>query len=73
MHEYIFSPPPQVAQSAGAIEYTDCPSVEGLNFPNECLANDTKKSEGETPFLELWGIWSTSFIAMAPRSTDSEW
>ena len=31
-----------VAQFAGAAEYTDCFSAEGLNSPNECLKYNTK-------------------------------
>ena len=54
-----------VAQSAGAVEYTDCKTP-----PNECPGYDTKQSDGEVPaVLELWGMRSTPFIAIAPRST----
>ena len=47
------------AQSTGAVEYTDSISAEGYNFPSECPGYDTKKSDGEAPVLELWGMWST--------------
>ena len=50
-----------VAQSAGAVEYTDYISAEGLDpYPNECPGYDTKQSDGEVPLrLELWGMRST--------------
>ena len=60
-----------VAQSAGAVEYTDCTSAEvGKTPPNECPGYDTKQSDG-------WGSSNAGalgnaehpFIAIAPRST----
>ena len=48
------------AQSAGAVEYTDCTSAEGKTPPNGCPGYDTKQSDGEVPaVLELWGMRST--------------
>ena len=38
-----------IAQSAGAVEYTDCTSAEGYDPPNECPGYDTKQSDGEVP------------------------
>ena len=35
-----------VAQSAGAVEYTDCASSEGYASPNEYPGYDTKQSDG---------------------------
>ena len=48
------------AQSAGAIEYTDCISTEGYNpHPhNESPGYDIKQSDGDTPVLVLSGMWS---------------
>ena len=44
------------AQSAGAVEYTDCTSD-----------NDTKQSDGEVPaVLELWGMRSTPSLPLLP-------
>ena len=37
------------AQSAGAVEYTDCFSAEGYPPTNECPRYDTKQSDGEVP------------------------
>ena len=48
-----------MAHSAGALEYTDCISAEGLGTPNECSGYDTELSNGKAPVLELWGIWSS--------------
>ena len=49
-----------LAQSAGAVEYTDCTS-------NECPRYDTKQSDGEVPaVLELWGLWSTPSLPSLP-------
>ena len=50
----------KLAQAAGAAEYTDCISAEGLDSPNECPRYDTKRSnEGASVMLELWGMQST--------------
>ena len=44
-----------LAQSAGAVEYTDCPGY------------DTKQSDGEVPaVLELWGMRSTPSLPSLP-------
>ena len=44
-----------MAQSPGAVEYTNCISAEGLDFPNEYSGYDCKQSDGEVPvMLELW-------------------
>ena len=47
-----------IAQWAGAVEYTDCTSAKGKNPPpNECPAYDTKQSDGEVQvMLGLWEI-----------------
>ena len=56
------------AQSAGAVEYTDCFSAEGQDSPpNECPIYDNKQSDGEVPvMLELWGMWSTPSLPSHP-------
>ena len=56
------------AQSAGAVEYTDCTSAEGWDPPpHECPAYDTKQSDGEVPaVLELWGMQSTPSLPLLP-------
>ena len=55
-----------LAQSAGAVEYTDCTSAEGTPL-NECPAYDIKQSDGEVPvMLELWGMWSTPSLSLLP-------
>ena len=57
-----------LAQLAGAAEYTDCTSAEGIRpSPNECPGYDTKQSDGEVPvMLGLWGIWSTPSLPLLP-------
>ena len=48
------------AQSAWAVEYTNC-------FSAECPGYDTKQSDGEVPaMLELWGMWSTLSLPSLP-------
>ena len=37
------------AQSAGAVEYTDCFSAVGWDSHDECPGYDTKQSDGEAP------------------------
>ena len=52
--------PLNIAQSAGAVEYTDWTSAKGWDTHNECPVYDTKQSDGEVPLmLGLWGMWST--------------
>ena len=50
-----------IAQSAGAVEYTDPP-------PNECPGYMTLiQSDGEVPaMLELWGMRSTPSLPLLP-------
>ena len=58
-----------IAQSAGAVEYTDCFSVRP--FPNECPEYDTKQSDGEAPENEAGALGNAEypFIVIASRST----
>ena len=54
-----------IAQSAGAVEYTDCTSAEGVR--NQCPEYDTKQSDGEVPvMLGPWGIRSTPSLPLLP-------
>ena len=56
-----------IAQSAWAVEYTDCFSAEGKAPPHEGLGYDTKQSDGEVPaILELWGMRSTPSLPSLP-------
>ena len=59
--------PAFLAQSAGAVEYTNCFSAEGKSTSNECPRYDTKQSDGEVPvMLELWGMQSTFSLPLLP-------
>ena len=57
---YIYNSPRFfLVQSAGGVEFTDC--------PNECPVYDTKQSDGEVPaMLELWGMRSTPSLPSLP-------
>ena len=57
-----------VAQSTGAVEYTDRISAEGQDpTSNGCPGYDTKQSHGEVPvMLELWGMRSTPSLPLLP-------
>ena len=56
-----------IAQSAGAVEYTDCTAAEGNSPTNEYPGYDTKQSDGEVPaVLELWGMRSTPLLPSLP-------
>ena len=56
-----------LAQSAGAVEYTDCTSAEGQGPTNECPGYDTKQSDVEVPVIPgLWGIRSTPSFLLLP-------
>ena len=51
------------AQSAGAVEYSDCFSAERWDSSPQCPGYDTKKSDGEVSVIvELWGMWSTASL-----------
>ena len=54
---------PLFAQSAGAVEYTDCTDLPR----NKCPGYDTKQSDGEVPaVLELWGMRCTPSLLLLP-------
>ena len=57
-----------LAQSAGAVEYTDCPSTDAEDPPpNECPGYSTKEFDGEVPvMLELRGMRSTTSLSLLP-------
>ena len=56
-----------IAQSAGAVEYTDCISAEGKATPHLCPEYDTKQSNGEVPvILELWRMQITPSLPSLP-------
>ena len=56
-----------IAQSAGAVEYTNGFSTEGLDTPQRVSWNDTKQSDGEVPvLLELWEMQSTPSLPLLP-------
>ena len=51
----------RLVQSVGPVEYTDCMSKEGQDFPNECPAYETKQSV--VRFQQCWifhSDWSNS-------------
>ena len=56
-----------VAQSAGAAEYTDCTSVEEQDPTNDWHGYDTKQSDsGILVTLELWGMRNTPSLPSIP-------
>ena len=64
---YIYIYDKLVAQSAGAVEYTDCTSAKGQDPTNQCPWYPTKQSDGEVPvMLEVWGMWSTHSLQLLP-------
>ena len=57
----------EIAQSAGAVEYTDCTSAEESDPPKECPRYDTKQSDGEVlVMLELWAMQNTPSLPSLP-------
>ena len=58
-----------LAQSAGAIEYTDNISAEGKDTPNKYPGYDMTLNGVAPLMLEFSGMQSTSFIAITPRPT----
>ena len=65
------------ALSAGAVEYTDCISAEGVRHhhpTNDCPGYDSEQSDGEAPvMLKLWGIWNTPSLPLLPALLLPEW
>ena len=64
------------AQSARAVEYTDCTSAEGYDptQPKKFPGYDTKQSDVEVPvMLELWGMQSTPFCHRSQVHSGPEW
>ena len=56
-----------MTQSAGAVEYTDFFSTEGLDSPNDSLEYDIKQSDGEASvIMELWGMQSAHSLPLLP-------
>ena len=54
-------------QLAGAVEYADCISTEGLDpTTNACYGYDIKQFDGKAPALELRRMWSTSSLPLLP-------
>ena len=57
----------KVAQSAGAVEYTDCTSAKGVNpTPNVHPRYDTKLDVEVPVMLELWEMRSTPLLPSFP-------
>ena len=57
----------RLAQLAGAVEYTDCISVEGNPPSNKCSVYEIKQSDGETQvMLEIWAMESTLSLSSLP-------
>ena len=54
------------AQSAGAVEFTNCLFAEELDLPtpHEYSGYDIKPSNGEALALELWRIWCTPLLPL---------
>ena len=66
-HWLFFSTLLILAQSAGAVEYTDCTSAEVKNPTNERPGYGTKQSDDEVPvMLERWGMQSTPLLPLLP-------
>ena len=56
--------------SDGAVQYADCISAEGWDYPDKCPWYDSKQSDGEASVMqEFGGMWSSPFIYIAPRYT----
>ena len=54
-----------IAQSSGAVEYTDCIGVRPPH--NVCPGYDTKQSDGKVQvMLELWGMQSNPSLPSLP-------
>ena len=80
---YLRNPPHQpdathdssFAQSAGAVEYTDCTLAEGVRpLPNKCPGYDIEQSNGEVPvMLELWRMQCSPSLPLLPGPPWPDW
>ena len=52
------------AQSAWAVEYTDCTPAGGKILPKKYLGYEIKPSNGEAPAVEIWGIHSAPSLPL---------
>ena len=60
-----------IAQSAGAVEYTNCFSAEGYDPTS---TSDTKQSNGEVPvMLGIWGMRITLHCYHSQVHSGPEW
>ena len=56
-----------MTQLARAVEYTDCISAAGWDYPNECPDYDTKQSDGEAlVILKIWEMQSIPSLPLLP-------
>ena len=56
-----------IAQSAGAVECTDCASAAGWDLPSGYPGCDTEQSGVEVSvMLELWGVQSAPSLLLLP-------
>ena len=48
-----------LALLAGGAEYTNCTSVDEWDLSIEGFGYETNSSEGKSPALQIWRVWST--------------
>ena len=53
-------------QLARAVEYNCIYAERWDSLPHKCPGYSTKLSDGETPILELWGMWTTPSLPLLP-------
>ena len=58
MQEYL------PALLTGDIDYANCIPLEW--YPSNPLTCVSKLSDGKSPVLEVWGMWSTSSFPLVP-------
>ena len=62
------------AQSAGAVEYTNCISEKRKDpVCNVCSGYDMKQSNGEASALDLSEMWSSRSLPLLPGSLWPVW
>ena len=62
-----------IMSPVGAIEYTDCISVEGKD-PQEDPGYDTKQYHDNAPAMpDFCGMWSTLSLSCLQVNSDLEW
>ena len=64
IYSTVFFPKIRRPSQLRAVEYTHRISADEKDLHPKCPGNNTKPSDDEFPFLEIWGKWSTPSLPL---------